>query len=245
VLAHSLTVLHTPFSYIASVQNRRPAAGGVDGEDIENAKVRGPLLLRTGDRAVTAEDYRALAEEAGPGFARVECVPVDGASSPGAVRVLVVPAAQAEGNRFRFEQLVPDASQVEAVARYLDKRRVIGVRISVEPPLYQGVTVIARLRAEPDADRARLRGDALDALHRYFSPLAGGAGGDGWPFGRPVHAAEVFSVLQAVRGAHAVEEVLLFGADPVSGRRTGPVEKIELPAHALAFSYEHRVMVAP
>jgi predicted phage baseplate assembly protein len=244
VVRGALTVLHTPIPFINErVQNRRPAAGGVDGEDIENAKVRGPLLLRTGDRAVTAEDYRALAEEAEPSFARVECVPVDGNASPGAVRVLVVPAADAEDGRLRFEQLIPEESRVRAVARYLEPRRVIGVRISVEPPLYQGVTVVARISAEADADPARLRKDAVDALHRHFSPLAGGAGGDGWPFGRPVHAAEVFAVLQAVRGTRAVEEVLLFAADPLSGERTGPVDKIELPSHALAFPYEHRVMV--
>ena len=246
VPAGALTVLHSPIPYIATngVRNRRPAAGGVDGEDVENAKVRGPLLLRTGDRAVTAEDYRALAEEAAPSLARIECVPVDEESSPGAVRVLVVPTVHAEGGRLNFEQLEPDESHVEAIARYLDTRRVIGVRISVEPPLYQGVTVVARLSPEPDADPARLRREALDALYLYFGPLDGGAGGDGWPFGRPVHAAEVFPVLLAVHGVRVVEEVLLFAADPVSGRRTGPIDKIDLPAHALAFSYEHRVMVA-
>jgi len=36
------------------------------GEEIENAKVRGPLLLRTLGRAVTAEDYEHLAKEAAP-----------------------------------------------------------------------------------------------------------------------------------------------------------------------------------
>lgn len=239
-----LRVLHTPIPYVSSVENRRPAAGGVDGEDVENAKVRGPLLLRTGDRAVTAEDYRALAEEAGPGFARIECVPAGADEWAGGVRVLVVPTVHADGGRLRFEQLVPEEAQVEAVAKHLDSRRVVGVRISVEPPLYQGLTVVARLRAEPDADPARVRTAALDALYGYFSPLAGGPNGDGWPFGRPVHAAEVFPVLQAVRGTRAVEEVLLFAADPSTGKRTGPVDKIDLPAHALVFPYEHRVLVA-
>ena len=239
----ALKVLHTPIPYVSSVRNRRAAAGGVDGEDIENAKLRGPLSLRTGDRAVTAEDYRALAEEAGPGFARVECVPVEGDAWAGAVRVLVVPSAEPDGGRLHFDQLVPDAAQVEAIARHLDARRVIGVRISVEPPLYQGVTVVARIRAEADADPARLRKEALEALYGYFSPLTGGPAGGGWPFGRPVHSAEVFPVLQAVRGARSVEEVLLFAADPVSGKRTGPVDELDLPPHALTFPYEHRVLV--
>ncbi|HEY4412913.1 MAG TPA: putative baseplate assembly protein, partial [Gaiellaceae bacterium] len=238
-----LTVLHTPIPYVSTVENRRPAAGGVAGEDIENAKVRGPLALRTGDRAVTAEDYRALAKEAGPSFARVECVPVDEKDGAGAVRVLVVPSVMTDRGRIRFEQLVPNETQVEEVAEHLDSRRVIGVRISVEPPLYRGITFVAKVRAEPDADVARVRTDALDALYRYFSPISGGPLAEGWPFGRPVHAAEVFPVLQSVRGMGPIEDVLLFSADPTTGERTGPFDRIELEPHALVFSYEHRVMV--
>ncbi|MCW2977288.1 MAG: putative baseplate assembly protein [Actinomycetia bacterium] len=238
-----LTVLHTPIPYVSTVENRRPAAGGVAGEDVENAKVRGPLALRTGDRAVTAEDYRALAKEAGPSFARVECVPVDGKDGAGAVRVLVVPSAETDKGRVRFEQLVPDEMQVAEIAQHLESRRVIGVRISVEPPLYQGITFVAKVRAEGDADPARVRIDALDALYEYFSPLSGGPLAAGWPFGRPVHAAEVFPVLQSVRGMGPIEEVLLFSADPTTGVRSGPLERIELQPHALVFSYEHRVMV--
>jgi predicted phage baseplate assembly protein len=275
----SVTHLHTPWDYISSVQNRRPATGGVDAEDIENAKVRGPLLLRTGDRAVTAEDYRALAMEVGRGFARVECVQadrdsssadvlalLDSASLPSAdtaallaearqevesmaefagVRVLVVPAVQPRNGRIRFEDLTPDESQVRQVALHLDERRVIGVRIAVGPPMYQGVTVIARIRRELETDRERLRVEALEALYRYLSPLEGGASGDGWPFGRAVHNGDVTAVLQAVHGVHEVEEVLLFTADPVRGRREGPFAKIDLPSHALTFPYEHRVLVVP
>ena len=59
------------------VENRPPAVGGVDGEDIENAKVRGPIVLRTRDRAVTAEDYEQLAREAAPEVARVRALAVD------------------------------------------------------------------------------------------------------------------------------------------------------------------------
>ncbi len=43
-----------------------PATGGVDGEDIEEAKIRGPIVMRTLGRAVTAEDYEQLAKQAAP-----------------------------------------------------------------------------------------------------------------------------------------------------------------------------------
>jgi hypothetical protein len=38
-----------------------------------------------------------------------------------------------------------------------------------------------------------------------------------------------------------VEEVRLFGADPITGQRGDPVQRIDLPAHALVFSYGHQI----
>jgi hypothetical protein len=84
---------------------------------------------------------------------------------------------------------------------------------------------------------------ALEALYSYFNPVTGGPDGRGWDFGRPVHAGEVFSVLQGLRGTELVEEAKLYAADPTSGERGKAVERIELDKHALVFSYEHRVRV--
>jgi hypothetical protein len=157
--------------------------------------------------------------------------------------VLIVPAVQASGGRLRFEQLVPTEDAVEKIARYLDERRVVGARVAVEPPVYQGVTVVAKLRPRRRTDPARLQADALDALYTYFGPLTGGPDGTGWPFGRPVVAGEVFSVLQALSATELVEEARLFPADATTGERGKEVPRIELAPHALVFSYEHRVLV--
>ena len=74
----TLVILKSSIPYITRVQNRRPAEGGVDGEDIENAKVRGPIVLRTRDRAVTMEDFEQLGREAAPEVARIHCVSAGG-----------------------------------------------------------------------------------------------------------------------------------------------------------------------
>ncbi len=239
----ALTVLKSSIPYVTRVENRRPARGGVDAEDIENAKVRGPILLRTGSRAVTAEDYEQLTREAAPDIARVRCIPVEDDSGASGIRVLVVPAATAEEGRIRFDQLVPRQETVDTIARYLDERRVIGARVAVEPPHYQGVTVVARLRARARANARRLEEDALEALNAYLDPVSGGPDATGWPFGRPVVAGEIFSVLQALPSTGIVEEVRLFAADPTTGERGKAVDRIELEDNALVFSYEHRVKV--
>ncbi|HEV2088483.1 MAG TPA: putative baseplate assembly protein, partial [Cryptosporangiaceae bacterium] len=66
-----LKVQRDPIPFVTRVENRHPASGGVEGETVRNAALRGPLLLRTRDRAVTAEDYEQLAHEAAPDVARV------------------------------------------------------------------------------------------------------------------------------------------------------------------------------
>ena len=125
----AIQVLRSSIPYVARVENREAARGGVDGETVQEAKVRAPIALRAQERAVTARDYEELARRAAPEAARIACLAVDpaeparratasaggarqagaaGRTGENAVRVLVVPQAVPDrGGRLRFEQLVP------------------------------------------------------------------------------------------------------------------------------------------
>jgi predicted phage baseplate assembly protein len=244
VTAGAINVLKSTIPYVEDeVVNRRPATGGVDGETLENAKLRGPITVRNRGRAVTAEDYEQLAREIAPEVARVRCAPAgsDGVEA-GAVRVLVVPDVIDTAGRLDFEQLLPREDTLERITRHLDERRLIGARVLVEPPAYQGVTIVARLRARPRFSPTRLQTAGLEALYRYFHPITGGPDGQGWPFGRPLHVGEVYSVLQGLEGTELVEEATIFPADPVTGERGAPTQRLELSEHALIFSFEHSVL---
>ncbi|MFC6088387.1 putative baseplate assembly protein [Saccharothrix lopnurensis] len=236
-----LRVQRDPVPFVSSVTNRRPASGGVAGESVRDAALRGPLLLRTRDRAVTAEDYELLTREAAPEIGRVRCVPAGPGSA--AVRVLVVPSVAADEGA-DFGALQPGAEVCERIERYLEERRCVGARVSVEPPFYQGVTVVARLNAAAGTPEEVLRTRAVRALYDYFNPVSGGPGGTGWPFGRPVQSGEVFAVLQRLPGVELVEEIKLFGANPVTGERGAAAARLDLPANGLAFSYGHQVRVS-
>lgn len=240
VAARSISVLRTSVPLIDRVENRRAASGGTAAETLAEVRVRGPLDLRTRDRAVTAADIEVLARRAAPQLARVRCV----AEEPFGARLLVVPAApsDAEG-RLAFESLIPAESVLDAVATYLDERRIIGTRLLIEPPAYQGLTVVARITAKPRHDAVALRDAALAALYRHFNPLTGGPDGDGWPFGRPVHMGEVYAVLQGLTGTELVEEVRLFTADPTTAVRGEPTDRIDVDPDALVFSFGHQVKV--
>src|SRR5688572_3114319 len=243
VAARSLSVLKSSIPFVARVENRRPASGGVDGEEIDNAKIRGPIRLRTRGRAVTTEDFEHIAREAAPEVARVRAVAAGDGADAGSVRVLVVPAAAASDGWLRFEQLVPGEETLQKITDRLEESRVIGTRAIVEPPVYRGITVVAKLRARARQNPVRLQEQALDALYAYFDPVVGGPDGTGWPFGRPVNVGEVYSVLQGLRGTELVEDARLFGADPVTGQRGQQTQRLDVEPHALVFSYEHQVLV--
>ncbi|MGK9459723.1 putative baseplate assembly protein [Streptomyces sp. G6] len=241
----AVQVLRTSIPYVSEVVNREAARGGVDGETVEEAKLRAPITLRAQERAVTLRDYEELARRAAPETARITCLEgEEGDHGAYAVRVLVVPQAVPDpGGRLRFEQLVPGDALLARITRHLDERRLIGTRLAVGPPYYQGVTVVATVHAFRGTDTDRVRRQAQDALYRHLDPLTGGADGKGWPFGRPVQTGEVFAVLQRVPGVELVDEVVLHPADPLTGKRGDPTDRIDLQPPALVFSFDHRVRV--
>jgi predicted phage baseplate assembly protein len=240
----AISVMRGTIPFVSRVENRIPAAGGVDEESVEEAKVRGPIFLRTLGRAVTAEDYEVLAREAVPDAARVRAVASEAPEDAGGVRILLVPPVNEDDlGRLTFEDLIPPIDMLERAATYLDARRTLGARVMVQPPAFQGITVVASLRARPWADPAKLQMQGVEALYRHLHPIHGGPDGTGWPFGRPVQLGEIHSVLQNLAGTDLVENVLLFAADPVTGERGAASERVLVADNALVFSYEHQVRV--
>jgi predicted phage baseplate assembly protein len=240
----TIRVLRSSIPSIARVENREGARGGLDGETVQEAMQRAPITLRAQDRAVTPRDYEELTQRAAPEVARIACPPAQEADGYNAVRVLVVPqAVPDEGGRLRFEQLVPGDELLARITDYLEDRRPLGVRLSVGPPFYQGVTVHATLHSSRAVSAQRVRSQALDALYGYLDPLTGGVDGKGWPFGRPLQAGDLFAALQRVPGVELVDEVLLYPSDPLTGRRGDVTDRIALAPVALLFPFDLRVRV--
>lgn len=245
VATGSISELRNQVPYIGAVSNRRAALGGADGETIENAKLRGPLVLQTRHRAVTRDDFEHLAEQASPGVARARCVPADDAEgTAGAVRVLVVPQIEdGPHGSIEFGDLAPTDEVLAQVRDYLDDRRVVGSRVAVESALYVPISIVARMRAKPRFDTRKVEQAALEALYTYFHPIRGGPDGDGWPFGRQVTPGEAYSVLNGVPGVEAVEDVRLYPALPLENKRDAPQTVIPIDPNALVYSWDHQVQV--
>jgi predicted phage baseplate assembly protein len=239
IAAGVLRVLRSSIPYVARVENRFPARGGRDAETVDEARARGAFAVRSRGRAVTAEDFEHVAADVAPGLARVRCVPAED-GRPGDVRLLVVPTLGDVG-RVPFESLRPAEEDLALVTAAVDERRLVGTRVVVEPPVYQGVTVVARLQATAGSSADEVTDRALAALNRFLSPVVGGPAGDGWPFGRDLRYGEVFALLQQVPGVELVEDVRLYPADPVTGERGKPAQSVPVGAHGLLFSYDHQV----
>jgi predicted phage baseplate assembly protein len=239
-----IRVLKTSVPYVSRIENRHPAAGGVDGETIANARLRGALELRASGRAVTVDDFEALARDVAPDAARVKCLAASEADQFGGVRLLVVPRVVTdEVGRIAWTDLTrPPEELMQRISDHLDSRRLIGTRLLVEPPRYRGLTVVARVIPDLDARPERVQEAALRALYGYLSPLDGGPSGTGWAFGRPVQAFDVYSALARVPGVDRIEDLLLFPAEQ-DGTRGAPVERLDLEPGALVLSYQHQVRV--
>ena len=228
--------------FVDHVTNLGPASGGVDAESVADAKERGPLSLRTGQRAVTHGDFERLTRESSIEVARTRCLPA--AYPGGPVRVLVVPHVRSTPDTHRLDDFALSEPLLARIQEHLDARRLVGSSVEVGTPYYQGVSVAALLRAVPGRPAASVRQRAVEVLSRYINPLAGGTDGDGWPFDADLNAAAVTQLLEAVEGVERVEEVLLFEYDLRTGQRLGAgKDVIRLDQHSLFLSAAHQVVV--
>jgi len=240
--ARTLTVLRSAVPYISSAINLRPAAGGVDPETVSEAKARGPLTLRTGQRAVTAKDFERLTMESSIEVARARCLPSADGRRP--VRVLVVPQVRTDPLLHHLDDFALSAPLLARISSYLDAHRLVGTSVEVGTPYYQGISVAALVHAPAGRPLALIRQRAMSALTRYLHPLTGGVDGEGWLFDADVNAATVTQLLESVEGIDRVDEVLLYEYDLRSGQRIGGGrDVVRLDAQSLFLSGPHRVVV--
>jgi predicted phage baseplate assembly protein len=222
----SLRVLTTSLAYVSRVTNLRRAAGGRDPETMEEVQARARRELRAQLRAVTAEDYEHLAKGASRSVARVKAnAPRAGSSLvPGTVEVLIVPSVSDALRSDDISRLQVDEGLAKTVQDHLDQHRLLTTILRIAEPNYIGIKVYAQIVpsefSRPEVVIARVR----DILRTFLSPLPlvedpmqhddlMDASWEGWPFGRDLFVAEIFSLIQRVPGVKHVLDVRL-------GRRT-------------------------
>ncbi|MEM7796471.1 MAG: putative baseplate assembly protein [Cyanobacteria bacterium P01_C01_bin.118] len=214
----ALSVLKTAIPYVKRVVNYDAAKGGRDAESLNQAMIRVPEILRTRETAISPEDFERVAKKFDLGRAVyfAHCVRAPHLTSPGIVRLLVVPRTDV----YAFDQgLHPDKLQLNEkltneLQAHLNLHQALGIRATIEPPNYVGIQVAAEVYLHPQYQRAEDLSYLQQKLHRelyqFFNPITGGFEKQGWPLGRDVQTSDVIALLQGHSEVRSVGQVQLF-----------------------------------
>lgn len=219
-----------------------PTTGGADSETLPDAERRIPALIRNGDRAVTASDYKEHAlRTPGAAVGRAEVMERfkpqqrrDGV--PGVVTVMVIP--QREG--FMAPAPRPDRPMLESVHAWLDERRPLATELYVVGTDYVPIGVSAAVELVDSTQRDAVLNAVADAIRLHVWPLQpGGPDGYGWPLGRAVDDRLIETAISRVPGVRSVAPVRLFTkssasrwtavSPDISGRSQIVIERWQLP----------------
>ena len=239
--ANSLTVMRSSVPYVERVTNPKPTLGGTDAETVAEAKVRGPLSLVGGDRAVTNIDHERLAVESSSRIRRACCLPVN--DNLFSTKIVLVQDPFKPAPELEIDDFSLDADLVRVVSNYLDDRRLIGSSIELAAPKFVGVSPVVLLQARSGRSHAAIKYACEEKLAEFLSPLNGGDG-TGWPFGQSLGSGTVGHLISQIEGVERVVDVSLFEADLRNKARAGvAADSIDLESDALFLCFRPQVVI--
>ncbi|WP_329477780.1 hypothetical protein OG555_37050 [Kribbella sp. NBC_01484] len=154
--------------------------------------------LRSRYRAVTSDDFEALALAATTEAVRALALPMRdlGAGDeqgrlqrqPGYVSVIVLPG----------DDVADEGAMRDTVRVYLEPRRLLTVQHVIAQPVWAPVTAEVLVARRADVPDAAVRDAIVNTLTQFLDPRVGGRDGTGWPFGRDVYVSELYSELQGL-----------------------------------------------
>ncbi len=243
----AINTLKTSIPFIARVTNRQPAIGGLDAENIEDAKLRVPGHLRTLERAVTAKDFEYLAIKSAPGrVSRAFALPV-AADTSSRVNVFIVPQITDPNRIIEREELVLADDVRQIIHNYLDERRLLTTNLDIMEPQYYWISTKVRFRPSTFANPEEVENAISARLYQYLNPIIGGPEGKGWPFGRDLVQSDIIAALQDINGIDFIRSIELYWIQYLPEgdiNREGPLPVIETVQHGLIASYRHDVRAA-
>ena len=202
VVTGSVTQPQDPMTGVERVYNPAPAAGGCCRKTAAQLQTELDEKMTRPTRAVTAEDYRAIAM-ATPGLMldSVAVIPMAAYSRtyglPDAINTVVVAVKP------RWEQRLPVLSEVyrRAVEAQLERCRILTTDVRVVPAQYIGVSVYGRLWLRPGETGGRARVEAV--IRAAVETLHTGE------YGRGVDCGRLFSALELEPCVQRVERLSL------------------------------------
>jgi predicted phage baseplate assembly protein len=254
----SITSLIDTVPYVESVTNLLPSLLGADEETVQEAEDRAPQAIRTVSRAVSVSDFVSLALlTPGARIKRATAIPLqrpqaqvvraaDGSvvlppAAPGVVTVIVVPDGPDP------QKPVANDQTLAAVAKYLDKYRLVTCELYVTTPVYRQVEIQATVIVNPSADSVAVLNALTNALLTFYNPLTGGdppaAGqnGPGWDFGGTIYVSDAYRQILDIDGVQRIEGTVLIFLD---GKQQPADQDIPLQPFELVYSTHHTLDVS-
>ena len=187
---------------IVTINNPRAASGGADRETIENARRQAPQVYRSLKRAVTEEDYVALAEHY-PGVLRASAV----APSWNYVDLYVVTT----GNLDLTEDLR------HKLLKYFEDKRMVTTIVNVRNPVFVTINInIGELNIESSFYQAEVQQRTNAALATLFSV-------DQLTFGKAFYISKVYEAIESVEGVASARLITFEGIrSKPDGERVDP-----------------------
>lgn len=238
VPVNAISGLKSAVPSVKAVTNHLAADGGSETEKLDDVRARGPLLLKNRNRAVTPEDFEALARGASRKVARAKCLAntdEDRNVVPGWVTVMIVPDSAETAPR-------PSQQLIQVVKDGLEKYSANVVsspgHIHVKGPDYSEVVVEVTV-VPTSLEKAAAAETSLRAkLNRYIHPLTGGRCETGWEFGRDICFSEIIALCESVEDVDHLDQLVM--------QANGRVFEGDVPLddHTLPISGEHKITVA-
>jgi hypothetical protein len=207
----------TPFTGLASVRNPLPARGGTDPELLERVRLDAPQAFRTQERAVTEADY---AEVTGRHAEVQRAAATFRWTGSWYTTFVTVDRLGSEGFEPVFER---------DVARFLDRYRMAGHDVELEPPVIVPLDLGLTVCVLPGVFRADVEQRLLERLSNRTLPdgTRGFFHPDELTFGQTVYLSRIYAVAQAAEGVRWVTATRFqrFGQDAAGELEA---ERIEL-----------------
>ncbi len=210
VPANTITRAAGAIAHLLSVANPAPAAGGSAAESSEDAVRNGPLVYRSGRRAVTLDDCVALAHRAG-GVAKARAR----SRSWNRIDLIVAP----EGDSWRP---VPEGLRNALLAWFEDKR-MAGTQLHVldASPAPVAIAMTVRFDARYQADPLRQRVADAVAGHLAYEAV---------DFGQALYPSDLLALVEAIPGVLSLDIHRFNRADQATPTLDDDLRRHELPA---------------
>lgn len=172
----------------AMVENREPATGGANRESIDHAVLHAPEVFRSLGRAVTAEDYKALALKfKGVGKVRAE--------NKNWNNVILYIAPEGGG-------LVSDILRANLLA-YFEDKRPMSTLIEIESVTYIKIYITAKFSVKSYYSRAEVSAEVLKVSNNLLAF-------DKVDFAHKIFISKFYEVIEAIEG---IEYVTILASD--------------------------------